>query len=93
MYKHSLDLIFYLVADQDEERADDHRPIGPGLVEKSLVLENLDLVLLCLDETIDEGCSTHEKRLYSLDFPRADGRTFCSVRDIIVETDSTTIAS
>lgn len=25
-------------------------------VEKRAVLENLDLVLLCLDETIDEGC-------------------------------------
>jgi len=27
-------------------------------VEKRAVLENLDLVLLCLDETIDEGCVT-----------------------------------
>lgn len=25
-------------------------------VEKRGVLENLDLVLLCLDETIDDGC-------------------------------------
>ena len=25
-------------------------------VEKKGVLENLDLVLLCLDETIDDGC-------------------------------------
>jgi len=36
-------------------------------VEKRSVLENLDIVLLCLDETIDDG--------------------------IVVETDSTTIAS
>jgi len=36
-------------------------------IEKRSVLENLDMVLLCLDETIDDG--------------------------IIIETDSTTIAS
>lgn len=27
-----------------------------GVVEKRTVLENLDLVLLALDETVDDGC-------------------------------------
>ena len=39
-------------------------------VEKRAVLENLDLVLLCLDETIDEGCVTKSRsvRLLRADF-------------------------
>jgi len=77
VYRHSLDLIFYLIANQDENElmistalsafSDAVHMLLRNQVEKRAVLENLDLVLLCLDETIDEG--------------------------IIVETDSTTIAS
>ena len=63
-------------------------------VEKRGVLENLDLVLLCLDETIDDGCVLFRSLL---DHHRGpwDGPMlmplYCS--RIIVETDSTTIAS
>lgn len=77
VYRHSLDLIFYLIANQDENElmintalsafSDAVQMLLRNQVEKRAVLENLDLVLLCLDETIDEG--------------------------IIVETDPTTIAS
>ena len=64
-------------------------------VEKRAVLENLDLVLLCLDETIDDGYVRHNES-----FSRALS-AYCeltlilsrSLRSIIVETDSTTIAS
>ena len=68
MYKHSLDLIFYLIANQDENElmisaalsafSDAVHMLLRNQVEKRAVLENLDLVLLCLDETIDEGCVT-----------------------------------
>ncbi|EJF60743.1 coatomer protein [Dichomitus squalens] len=77
VYKHSLDLIFYIIGDPSENELMLHAALVAFLdavgmllrnqVEKRGVLENLDLVLLCLDETIDDG--------------------------IIVETDSTTIAS
>ncbi|RDX43421.1 coatomer protein [Polyporus arcularius HHB13444] len=77
VYKHSLDLIFYIVGDPTENElmlnaalvafSDAVMLLLRNQVEKRGVLENLDLVLLCLDETIDDG--------------------------IIVETDSTTIAS
>jgi hypothetical protein len=77
VYKHSLDLIFYLVGGPSENElmlhsaliafSDAVHMLLRNSVEKRGVLENLDLVLLCLDETIDDG--------------------------IIVETDSTTIAS
>ncbi|KAL6305141.1 coatomer protein [Sparassis latifolia] len=77
VYKHSLDLIFYLIGDPTENELMLHSALVAfsdavhlllrNQVEKRAVLENLDLVLLCLDETIDDG--------------------------IIVETDSTTIAS
>jgi len=66
VYKHSLDLIFYLIANQDENElmintalsafSDAVHMLLRNQVEKRAVLENLDLVLLCLDETIDEGC-------------------------------------
>ena len=64
-------------------------------VEKRAVLENLDLVLLCLDETIDDGYVAHNKPIFY------DPSAYCeptltssrSLRSIIVETDSTTIAS
>ena len=68
VYKHSLDLIFYLIANQDENElminaalsafSDAIHMLLRNQVEKRAVLENLDLVLLCLDETIDEGCVT-----------------------------------
>ncbi|KAI0919101.1 hypothetical protein AcW1_003436 [Taiwanofungus camphoratus] len=77
VYKHSLDLIFYLIGDPSENELMLHSALVAfsdavhmllrNQVEKRGVLENLDLVLLCLDETIDDG--------------------------VIVETDSTTIAS
>jgi len=77
VYKHSLDLIVYLLGDPSENELMLHSALVAfsdavhlllrNQVEKRGVLENLDLVLLCLDETIDDG--------------------------IIVETDSTTIAS
>ncbi|KAH9889380.1 coatomer protein [Cubamyces lactineus] len=77
VYKHSLDLIFYIIGDPAENElmlyaalvafSDAVHMLLRNQVEKRGVLENLDLVLLCLDETIDDG--------------------------IIVETDSTSIAS
>ncbi|KAI0313426.1 coatomer protein [Amylostereum chailletii] len=77
VYKHSLDLIFYLLGSPSENELMLHSALAAfsdaihmllrNQVEKRAVLENLDLVVLCLDETIDDG--------------------------IIVETDSTTIAS
>ena len=66
MYKHSLDLIFYLIGDPSENELMLHSALVAftdalhmllrNQVEKRGVLENLDLVLLCLDETIDDGC-------------------------------------
>ncbi|KZP12994.1 snare-like protein [Athelia psychrophila] len=77
VYKHNLDLIFYLIGGPSENElmlgsalnafSDAVSMLLRNTVEKRSVLENLDLVLLCLDETIDDG--------------------------IIVETDSTAIAS
>ena len=64
-------------------------------VEKRAVLENLDLVLLCLDETIDDGYVTHNepspRTLSAHCKPTLTPSR--SLRSIIVETDSTTIAS
>ena len=31
--------------------------LGRGAVEKKTVLENLDLILLAMDETVDGGCA------------------------------------
>ncbi|KAI0685580.1 coatomer protein [Cytidiella melzeri] len=77
VYKHSLDLIIYIIADQSANElmllsalvsfSDASNTLLRNQLEKRSVLENLDLVLLCLDETIDDG--------------------------VIVETDSTAIAS
>ncbi|KAG8220508.1 Longin-like domain-containing protein, partial [Butyriboletus roseoflavus] len=77
VFRHSLDLIFYVIGGPTENEImlysvltalfDAVSLLLRNQVEKRAVLENLDLVLLCLDETIDDG--------------------------IIVETDSTTIAS
>lgn len=65
MYKHSLDLIIYFVASSNENElmlstalnslVDALNILLRHQLEKRGVLENLDLVLLCLDETIDDG--------------------------------------
>jgi len=65
VYKHSLDLIFYLIGDPAENELMLHAALMAfhdavhlllrNQVEKRGVLENLDMVLLCLDETIDDG--------------------------------------
>lgn len=52
-------------------------------LEKRGVLENLDLVVLCLDETIDDGCVSALLCMVPSTYP---GR-------IIVDTDATAIAS
>ncbi|KAF7797162.1 hypothetical protein EIP86_008354 [Pleurotus ostreatoroseus] len=77
VYKHSLDLICYIIGDQSANElmllsalnsfSDAANLLLRNQLEKRSVLENLDLVLLCLDETIDDG--------------------------VVVETDSTAIAS
>jgi hypothetical protein len=77
VYKHSLDTIFYVIGSASENELmlqaaltsffDALSLLLRNQIEKRAVLENLDLALLCLDETIDDG--------------------------IIIETDSTTIAS
>lgn len=98
VYKHSLDLIFYLISDPSENELMLHSALVAfsdalhmllrNQVEKRGVLENLDLVLLCLDETIDDGCaSSHLSQFYSM-----LTREFVLPR-IIVETDSAAIAS
>ncbi|KAF8131937.1 Longin-like domain-containing protein [Boletus edulis] len=67
VFRHSLDLIFYVIGGPTENEIMLYTVLTALFDAKRAVLENLDLVLLCLDETIDDG--------------------------IIVETDSTTIAS
>ncbi|EKM81181.1 hypothetical protein AGABI1DRAFT_112873 [Agaricus bisporus var. burnettii JB137-S8] len=77
VYKHSLDLILYLISKPIENElmiatvltslTDALTMLLRNSLEKRAVLENLDLVLLCLDETVDDG--------------------------IIVDTDATAIAS
>lgn len=66
MYKHSLDLIFYMLGGPLENELMLHSALSAFMeavhlllrnqVEKRAVLENLDCVILCLDETIDDGC-------------------------------------
>jgi hypothetical protein len=65
VYKHSLDLILYFIAGPDENElmlsaalsafVDSLQLLLRNQVEKRGVLENLDLVVLCLDETVDDG--------------------------------------
>ena len=65
MYKHSLDLILYLISKPIENElmiatvltslTDALTMLLRNSLEKRAVLENLDLVLLCLDETVDDG--------------------------------------
>ncbi|KAF9012619.1 coatomer protein [Cyathus striatus] len=65
VYKHSLDLILYFIAGPTENELmlstalssfiDALSMLLRNSLEKRGVLENLDLVLLCLDETVDDG--------------------------------------
>ncbi|TFL02812.1 coatomer protein [Pterulicium gracile] len=65
VYKHSLDLILYFISGPDENElmlsaalnalVDALQMLLRNQVEKRGVLENLDLVVLCLDETVDDG--------------------------------------
>jgi coatomer subunit zeta len=65
VYKHSLDLILYFISGPMENELMLSTALGSftdalsmllrNSLEKRGVLENLDLVLLCLDETIDDG--------------------------------------
>jgi len=65
VYKHSLDLIFYMLGGPQENELMLHSALLAFMdaihillrnqVEKRAVLENLDCVILCLDETIDDG--------------------------------------
>ncbi|TFK66048.1 coatomer protein [Pluteus cervinus] len=65
VYRHSLDLILYFIASPSENELMLSSALGSltdalimllrNQLEKRAVLENLDLVLLCLDETIDDG--------------------------------------
>ncbi len=70
-------------------------------VERRSVLENFDLVMLCLDETIDNGCVSLPPR-YGIVFFRSlrshcsrlfnSSYVFCD-RRIILETDAACLAS
>ncbi|KAL0955637.1 hypothetical protein HGRIS_001870 [Hohenbuehelia grisea] len=65
VYRHSLDLILYFIAGPSENElmissalsalTDALQMLLRNQLEKRGVLENLDLVLLCLDETLDDG--------------------------------------
>lgn len=69
VYKHSLDLILYFIAGSTENElmlssaltslVDALTMLLRNSLEKRAVLENLDLVLLCLDETVDDGWVTY----------------------------------
>ena len=71
LYKSSIDLTFYVVGPENENEImlqnvllAFHDAVSMLLrhqVEKRSVLENLDLVVLALDETVDDGC-VHMKR-------------------------------
>ncbi|KAE9407066.1 coatomer protein [Gymnopus androsaceus JB14] len=65
VYKHSLDIILYFIASPSENELmlstalnsliDAQSLLLRNQLEKRGVLENLDVVLLCLDETVDDG--------------------------------------
>jgi hypothetical protein len=69
VYKHSLDLILYFIAGPSENElmlstalnnfVDALTLLLRNQIEKRGVLESLDMVLLCLDETIDDGCASY----------------------------------
>jgi hypothetical protein len=96
VYKHSLDLILYIIAGPAENElmlwsalqalSDALSQLLRNQLEKRAVLENLDLVVLCLDETIDDG---YESTSVGHDLVLTSG--LCC--RIIVDTDSTAIAS
>ena len=65
LYKSSIDLTFYVVGPEGENELmlssvlsafyDSVAILLRHQVEKRAILENLDLVVLCLDETVDDG--------------------------------------
>lgn len=93
LHKHSLDVIFYIIGETNENELMLHSALIAffdalsllvrNQVEKRAVLENLDMVLLCLDETIDDGS---EGQFVNVSLSYIFSR-------IILETDSTAIAS
>lgn len=99
VYKHSLDLILYFIAGPTENElmlssglhalTDALQLLLRNQLERRAVLENLDLVLLCLDETIDDGCVS--VLLYSL--LRRPDMLSCIHARIIMDTDAAAIAS
>ena len=98
IYKLSLDLTLYLIANQDENElmvnttlsafSDAMHTLVRNQVEKRAVLGNLDLVLLCLCETIDDGYVTQRASFRALsaycELTLTPSRSFGS---IILETD------
>ena len=96
VYKHSLDLILYFIAGSTENEVmlysaltsltDALTMLLRNSLEKRGVLENLDLVLLCLDETIDDGCESFSFA------PFSSLKNAFFIR-IIVDTDAAAIAS
>jgi len=66
VYKHSLDLIFYILAPPSENELmlsvalnafnDALTMLMRGQIERRALMENLDLAFLCLEECIDDGC-------------------------------------
>jgi NhaP-type Na+/H+ or K+/H+ antiporter len=95
VYKHSLDLILYFIAGPSENElmlstalnnfVDALTLLLRNQIEKRGVLESLDMVLLCLDETIDDGCAS-----YSFHATRSVSNL---PSRIIVDTDPAAIAS
>lgn len=67
VYRHVTDVVIYVMGNSDENElmlnsalsafCDALQVLLRGQVERRAVLENFDLVMLCLDETIDDGCA------------------------------------
>ena len=65
VFKHSADVIFYIVGSMDENELmlqtaltafyEALQILLKNQVERASILENFDLVMLCLDETLDDG--------------------------------------
>ena len=76
LYKASIDLTFYVVGPEGENELmlqgvlnafyDATSLLLRHQVEKRSILENLDLVVLCLDETVDNGSVPHSSLFYDL---------------------------
>jgi hypothetical protein len=74
--KAATDLTFHLVGPTTENELMLHAALSAfydavnlllkGVIEKRTVLENLDLVLLALDETVDDGCVPSPRALSGL---------------------------